>query len=50
MPIHIENSEFADNLVSLQDLDRDNRGMLQLVVGHLSVEDLNGAVIAGISK
>jgi hypothetical protein len=36
--------------VPLQDLDGDNRRMLQLIVGYLSVEDLDGAVIAGISK
>jgi len=50
MPIHVQNSEFADNLVSFKNLDGNNCRVFQLIVRDLSVEDLNGSIVTGISK
>ena len=50
MPVHIQNTELVDDLVSLEHLDGDNSGVLKLVVRDLAVEDLKSTVVTGVSE
>ena len=50
MPVHVQNTELVNDLVSLKHLDGDNGGVLQLIVRDLAMEDLKSAVVTGVSK
>lgn len=50
VPIDVHDTEGVANTMTLEDLDRDNGGVFNQVADDLAVEDLQGAVVAGVGK
>jgi len=50
MPVKVQDTQLVDNLVTLEHLDGNDSGVLQLVAGDLAVEDLDGAIVTGIGE
>jgi len=50
MPVKVQDTQLVDNLVTLEHLDGNDSGVLQLVAGDLAVEDLDGTIVTGIGE
>lgn len=50
MPVDVHYPKLADDAVAFEHLDRNYCGVFHQVAHHFAVEDLQGAVVAGISK
>lgn len=50
MPVDVHDTQFADDFVALEHFDGDNGGVLHEIADNFAVEDLQGAVVAGVGE
>ena len=50
VPVYIQNTKLADDLVASEHLDGHDCSVFHEVAHNLTMEDLKGAVIAGVSE
>ena len=50
MPVDIEDTQLASNLVALEDLERNDTGVAEHISRDATVENLQGTIVTGVSK